>query len=89
MAYELTYPDKSSTTSFQVCEQLKPIMDKSPQGIYAYLDDVHKICNKKLADLLGYKSIREWADTDAPLSDIVEEDQETVVSALIDASEKR
>ncbi|MBI2979430.1 MAG: hypothetical protein HYY41_01140 [Chloroflexi bacterium] len=71
-----------------IAEQLKPILEKSPQGIYAYLDDTHKICNKKFADLLGYKSAKEWADTDAPLADVVEEDQEAVVSAYMNASEK-
>jgi hypothetical protein len=68
--------------------QLKPIMDKSPQGIYVYLDDTHKACNKKFADLLGYKSAKEWAATDAPLADVVEADQPGVVAAYENASGK-
>ena len=39
-----------------ITEQLKPILEKSEQSIYVYLDDTHKACNKKVADLLGYKS---------------------------------
>ncbi len=71
-----------------ITEQLKPIMEKSPQAIYVYLDDTHKACNKKFADLLGYKSSKEWADTEAPLADIVEEDQQAVITAYGNASEK-
>ena len=71
-----------------ITAQLKPIMDKSPQAIYVYLDDAHKACNKKFADLLGYKSAKEWADTEAPLADIIEEDQEKVIAAYENASEK-
>ena len=71
-----------------IMAQLKPILDKSTQGIYVYLDDTHKACNKKFADLLGYKSAREWADTDAPLADVVEEDQQAVIDAYENATEK-
>lgn len=70
-----------------ITAQLKPIMDKSAQGIYVYLDDTHKACNKKFADLLGYKSVKEWADTEAPLADVVEADQEKVITAYENASE--
>ena len=71
-----------------ITAQLKPMMDKSPQAIYVYLDDTHKACKKKFADLLGYKSAKEWADTEAPLADVAEEDQERVISAYEDVSEK-
>ena len=70
-----------------IAAQLKPVLDKSGQAIFIYLDDTHKVCNKKYADLLGYKSAREWANTEAPLDDVVEEDQPTVVSAYENASE--
>lgn len=72
----------------QIAAQMKPVLDKSSQGIYIYLDDTHKVCNKKFADLLGYRSAAEWADTEAPLSDVVEADQESVISAYEGASEK-
>lgn len=71
-----------------ITAQLKPVLDKSEQAVYIYLDDTHKVCNKKFADLLGYKSAREWANTEAPLSDVVEEDQPSVISAYEDATEK-
>jgi hypothetical protein len=71
-----------------IAEQMKPVLEKSEQAIYIYLDDNHKICNKKFSDLLGYKSPKEWADADAPLSDVVEEDQQSVINAYMNASEK-
>ena len=68
--------------------QLKDIFDSSEQAIYLYLDDTHKVCNEKFAKLLGYKSTKEWASTQAPLSDVVEEDQPSVVKAYGNAMEK-
>ena len=68
--------------------QMKPVLEKSEQAIYIYLDDKHKVCNQKLADLLGYRSPKEWADTDAPLADVVEEDQQSVINAYMNAAEK-
>lgn len=71
-----------------ITEQMKPVLEKSEQAIYIYLDDNHKVCNKKFADMLGYKSPKEWADAEAPLSDVVEEDQQSVINAYMNASEK-
>jgi hypothetical protein len=71
-----------------VSKEQKLILDKSPQAIYLYLDDNHKICNKNFADLLGYKSPNEWAKVDAPLADVVEKDQQSVIDAYIKASEE-
>lgn len=69
-------------------EQMKRVLEKSPQAVYLYLDDNHKVCNKKFADLLGYKSPKEWADTEAPLADVAEDDQQSVIDAYMDASKK-
>ena len=63
----------------EVAEIYEPILSSSPQAIYIYLDDQHKICNQKLADLLGYGSITEWVKNETPISDIVPTDQETVI----------
>jgi hypothetical protein len=71
-----------------ISEQMKLILAKSPQAIYIYLDDNHKVCNKRFAELLGYKSPKEWADAEAPLADVVEEDQQSVIDAYMNASKK-
>ena len=72
----------------ELAEQLEPVLSKSPQAIYLYLDDEHKICNQKFADLLGYKSIQEWVDNEYPLDDVAEEDQDKGVKSFMDASQK-
>jgi hypothetical protein len=71
-----------------ITQQMKQVLDKSGQAIYLYLDDSHKVCNKKFADMLGYKSPKEWAETEAPLADVVEEDQKEVIKVYMDAAEK-
>ncbi len=69
--------------------QLKQIFDSSEQAIYLYLDDTHKVCNKKYATLLGYNSPEEWAKIENPLETTVDKtSQQTVVSAYRDAMEK-
>jgi carbohydrate-binding DOMON domain-containing protein len=69
--------------------QLKQIFDSSEQAIYLYLDDTHKVCNKKYATLLGYNSPEEWAKIENPLETTVDKtSQQTVVSAYRAAMEK-
>jgi hypothetical protein len=43
-------------------DQLKPVLDSSEQPIYIYLDDNHKACNNRFANLLGYESPMKWAE---------------------------
>ena len=69
--------------------QLKEIFDSSEQAIYLYLDDNHKVCNKKFAQMQGYKSPQEGAKLDNPLEASVEKSsQDAVVSAYQNAMEK-
>jgi hypothetical protein len=70
-----------------ITKEQKLILNKSPQAIYIYLDDNHKVCNKKFAELLGYNSPAEWTKMDAPLADVVEKDQQQVIDAYTNASE--
>jgi hypothetical protein len=68
-----------------IARQLEPILKKSKQAVYIYLDDVHKVCNDNFAKMLGYESVGAWAETEAPLADVVEEDQKAVISAYQNA----
>lgn len=68
-----------------IARQLEPVLKKSKQAVYIYLDDVHKVCNDNFAKILGYESAKEWAATQAPLTDVVEEDQKAVISAYQNA----
>lgn len=72
----------------EVAEIYEPILSSSTQAIYIYLDDQHKICNQKFADLMGYSSINEWVDNETPISDIVTTDQEAVIEAYGKAVEE-
>jgi PAS domain S-box-containing protein len=40
-------------------EQFRPVLDKSPDGVYLWLDEEHVICNKRLADMFGC-TVEEW-----------------------------
>jgi hypothetical protein len=71
-----------------ISEQMTILLKESERAIYIYLDDSHKVCNKRFADLLGYKSPKVWADTGAPLSDVVKDDQKKVIDSYMNASEK-
>jgi|SRR3989338_3481200 len=71
----------------ELADQLEPVFSNSPQAIYLYLDDIHKICNQKFADMLGYGSIDEWVNNEAPVGDVSEEDQPKVIQAYGQASE--
>ena len=69
--------------------QLKEIFDSSEQAIYLYLDDNHKVCNKKFAKMQGYNSPEEWAKVENPLEVGVEKSsQALVVSAYRKAMDK-
>lgn len=72
----------------ELADQLEPVLSKSPQAIYLYLDDEHKTCNQKFADMLGYKSVKEWERNVYPLDDVAQEDQDKGVKAYMDASQK-
>ena len=61
-------------------EQMKPVLDKSEQPIYIYLDDNHKTCNNKFAAMLSYKSPEEWAEINGFLDIFVDEKSRETLS---------
>ena len=72
-----------------LAEQMKQILESSEQAMYIYLDDTHKMCNKKMAKLLGYGTAKEWAAVQGALDPFVAtESQETLASAYWKAMEK-
>ena len=73
-----------------ISEQMKSILESSEQGVYIYLDDTHKVCNKKLASLLGYRSPDEWARVEDSFPEVLvdERSRETLVNAYRKAMEK-
>lgn len=71
----------------ELTEQLEPVFSGSPQAIYLYLDDTHKICNQKFSDMVGYNSIKEWVNNETPVGDVSEIDQPKIIEAYAAASE--
>lgn len=73
-----------------VSVQFREILENSEQGVYIYLDDTLKACNKKFSDLLGYDSPQDWAsvETSFPEAFVAEDSRENLISAYQDAMEK-
>ena len=73
----------------EIKEELKDIFENSSQGIYLYLDDIHKACNKKYASMLGFNTPKEWEDIpeDVVGKTVVEKSQEGLISAYQRAME--
>ncbi len=82
-----THPEHHEHLIKEVSLMLKPVLSKSPQAIYVYLDDAHKICNEKFAKMLGYKTVNEWVKNEYPLDDILEKEQPKAIKAYMNASE--
>lgn len=73
-----------------MAKEYQEILANSEQGVYIYLDDLHKVCNKKFATFLGYESEEEWAKREGAFPEVFVDDQsqETLVSSFIEAMEK-
>lgn len=74
----------------RISEEYREILDESAKGVFIYLDDNHKVVNKKFAKMLGYGSPAELeAITVDPVGKIVvKEDQDKLVDAFWKANDK-
>jgi PAS domain-containing protein len=45
----------------ELLEQFQPLFQQSPDGIYLYIDEVHKICSERFAKMFGL-TVREWVE---------------------------
>lgn len=68
----------------------KELFGSSKQAIYAYLDDNHKVCNKRFSALLGYSSPIEWAKVQESFPAVFVDDksQKMLVTTYQNAMEK-
>lgn len=73
-----------------VARELEEILEESEQGVYVYLDDVHKLCNARFATLLGYPSPEAWAAVHEPfpMVFVAPESRDRLISAYQDAMER-
>lgn len=64
----------------ELLEQFTPVFLHSPDGVYLYLDDNHKVCNKRMADMFGM-TVEEWSKVPNFLEGFVApQDRELVAS---------
>ncbi len=65
----------------ELSEQFQPLFEKSPDGIYLYIDEVHKICNERFASMFGL-TVPEWEAMEGFVNKhAAPEDQEMIVEA--------
>jgi PAS domain S-box-containing protein len=57
----------------EIGEHFRPILENSPDGVYLWLDETHKICNDRLAKLFGY-TVEEWCEQEPFLGSFVAEE---------------
>ena len=61
-------------------EQFTPLFQNSQEGIYLYLDEVHKICSEKFASMFGL-TVKEWEEMEGFVNKhAVEKDQELIIN---------
>jgi hypothetical protein len=72
-----------------LAQELGELLATSGQGIYLYLDDVHKLCNERFSAMLGYESPDAWAAVreSFPVAFVMPGSQQTLVSAYLAAME--
>ncbi len=60
---------------------LQPLFDSSQQALYVYFDDHLKFCNRRYAQLLGYRDPAEWEAVveDIPRAFVADESVETAI----------
>ena len=63
----------------ELTEQFRPVMEQSPDGVYLWLDEAHKACNERLANLFGY-TVEEWCATEPFLENFVAEEDRGIFS---------
>ena len=64
----------------ELLKQFMPVFLNSPDGVYLYLDDNHKVCNKRMADMFGM-TVEEWSKAPNFLEEFVApQDREMIAS---------
>jgi PAS domain-containing protein len=63
----------------ELAEQFGPLLQESPDGVYLWLDEEHKVCNERLADLFGF-TVDEWSEAQPFLDNFVAEEDRALYS---------
>ncbi len=63
----------------ELMEQFQPLFQKSPDGIYLYIDEVHKICSERFAKMFGL-TVKAWVAMEGFVNKhAAEADQEMII----------
>jgi PAS domain-containing protein len=63
----------------ELAMQFQPLFERSPDGIYLYIDEVHKICSSGFAKMLGLAA-EEWQAMEGFVEKhVAQPDQELIV----------
>jgi PAS domain S-box-containing protein len=61
--------------------QFKLLFNESPDGIYLYIDEVHKICSERFANMFGF-TVEEWERMEGFVNKhVAKEDQDMVIDS--------
>ncbi len=63
----------------ELAEQFQPVLENSPDGVYLWLDEEHKICNERLARLFGC-TVEEWCAAQSFLNEFVVDEDQSIFS---------
>jgi PAS domain-containing protein len=58
-----------------LADHFRPLMEHSPDGVYLWLDEMHKVCNERLAALFGC-TVQEWCAVPSFLASFIAEDDQ-------------
>jgi PAS domain S-box-containing protein len=62
----------------EIMAQFGTLFDRCPDGIYVYIDDVHKTCNEKLAKMHG-TTVDEWQRCESIVDTYAEPEDRAVI----------
>lgn len=63
----------------ELAEQFRPVMEQSPDGVYMWLDEAHKACNERLAEMFGF-TVRGRGGAEPFLESLVAEEGRAIYS---------
>jgi len=63
----------------ELAEQFRPVFEGSPDGVYLWLDEAHKTCNERLAEMFGF-TVEEWSAAQPFLENFVAKEDRKVFS---------
>jgi PAS domain-containing protein len=63
----------------ELSDQFRPVLERSPDGVYLWLDERHKICSERLAGMFGC-TVEEWCAAEPFLESFVAEEDRGLYS---------